>query len=178
MNNHTTIWNILKNIPIEISSNNTCEYGLYHRDIIKLHIRKIEGKLNVDVSEHYDRDIYIRKNYSYDSLQKSAEMFLYAYSCPDSLKPWFYFYSNLFQKQSPNEILLTLNRMLKPNKNKKNKNLIAIARKLFERATTLFSLKHMEIRKLMPKSGTRSFGLNESDNNLSMSSLQQGDSVD
>ena len=71
-------------------------------------------------------------------------MFLYLYSCPGALKPWFILYNNIFQKRQLDEIILTLNRIMKGAKalsNKNSKSIETIAKKLFEKTAYLNHLK-------------------------------------
>ena len=68
-----------------------------------------------------------------ETLDSSAEIFVYLFSCPGQVAPrftppemqkwfqaWFRFYSDLF-KTTPEQIILTLNRMMKRSiQNRKN----------------------------------------------------------
>ena len=68
------------------------------------------------------------------------EKFIYLNTCPGIFKPWILFYMDLFQNQPPHMIILILNRIqLGPN-GKHNLKWKDIARKLFEKVTTSFSL--------------------------------------
>ena len=83
-------------------------------------------------------------------LKTAAEMYFYILSCPGRLLPWFAFYSDLFQNKPPNQIVLTLNRVLKGEKNTVNKNagLRKIAENLFTVIATNSTFKYKEIKRM------------------------------
>ena len=80
-------------------------------------------------------------------LNFASDLFFNLMVCSDSLKPWFLFYTDLFQNQSPQKIVLTLNRILKGNKTYRNKKLKDIAQKIFEEVSYSLSLTNAEIDK-------------------------------
>ena len=83
-----------------------------------------------------------------DQLKSAAEMFIYLNICPGTFgldssnymeqwfKSWFTFYQDLFRTQTPSQIILTLNRLMK------NKSDRVMNQELFKKAATLFSLKY------------------------------------
>ena len=96
--------------------------------------RLVKQKLNVTSTSTVFESI------SEGHLKDAADMFLY--TCPNPLKHWFIFYKDLLQNQSPDEIVLKLNRILKGGNSPESKYLKTIASGLFQRITTLFSLKY------------------------------------
>ena len=75
-------------------------------------------------------------------LRTAAEMFLYLTSCSVDFKPWFRFYTDLFQNKSPSQILLTLNRILKVGKTLKKLRFRNIADELFARTQSFILLQY------------------------------------
>ena len=91
------------------------------------------------------QNIYLG-NMTDDELRVPAALFLKLVICPPKdLKPWFSFFSYLFQKESAVQIILSLNRILKNKTTMQTRDLKIIASKLFERATTLFSLSYTKL---------------------------------
>ena len=79
-------------------------------------VATIEQKLEVESS-----DITF-ENITMENLKHAAKMFIYLKTqnpCTDSLKEWLNvwgtIYTDIFETQSPQEILLTLNRMMRSN---------------------------------------------------------------
>ena len=70
---------------------------------------EVEKKLKIKSSEQ-------KKALTNEELQTAGEMFLYLNMCPDTMKPWLVFYKDLFQSHSPDQIILTLNRLMKGTK--------------------------------------------------------------
>ena len=73
-------------------------------------VEAVEQELQIESSEQ------INDNLTNDKLQTAAEMFVYLIMCPNDMKPWIVFYKNLFKTQSPDQIILTLNRIIKGSK--------------------------------------------------------------
>ena len=71
-------------------------------------------------------------------------------TCPDTLQPWLEFYADLLLYGSPDEIILSLNRLLNTDGNDylEKMEVKGIANKVFKRITDVFSLKYQEIQKL------------------------------
>lgn len=136
-------WDILQKIKTKIAFDTYCKEGLYSEAQMSLNIDAIEEELNISSSK------IIFPNWTNAELKSVADMFLYLNSCSDQLKPWFLFYTDLFTKKSAEEIILTLNRILKGNESPKNKDFKNIGMKLFERSYDLFSLKHKEIKMMI-----------------------------
>ena len=97
------------------------------------------------------------ENMSNILLKKAAKMFIYLNSCFTDLRPWFVFYTNLFDGNNPNMIMLQLNRILKSKNASQNQNLKNIARELFEKTSDMFSLKHRDIKSIIDGQGSVSW---------------------
>ena len=106
-------------------------------------VEALEQLLKIEPSE------LLMKNMTPEVLKTAAEMFLYLYSCPEKLKPWFLFYNDLFQSHSAHQIILTLNRMMKGTLTPHNIFFKKMSKDLFKKASYLFPLKYKEIQSLM-----------------------------
>ena len=78
-------------------------------------------------------------NITAEDLKAAAEKFIYLDFCP--LKSWYVFYKNLFSAESPNDIILTLNRM----SHLQSKENLGINQKLFEKIATLLNYQSQSI---------------------------------
>ena len=113
-----------------------CENGLYAQS--QLHVQHFITA--VKEKEEVNNNI----NMTDSDLSIIAEKFIYLNNCPGIFKPWIQFYMDLFENQPPNMIILILNRIqLGPN-GKHNLKWKDIARKLFEKVRTSFSLNYKE----------------------------------
>ena len=89
-------------------------------------------------------------NITAEDLKIAASMFIYLNTCPFTdtdklwLKSWSQFYTDLFQTQTADRVILTLNRMTKIIDHQDNRDL-----KLLNRITSLLSLKFQEIQSLI-----------------------------
>ena len=113
-----------------------CGYNTPTLQDMMSQVKAVEQKLMIDSSEQindtlqiessdYEYDYYydyvfvpeeINDNLTKEELQTAGKMFLYLITCPDTIKPWIVFYKYLFQTQSPDKIILTLNRLMKGEK--------------------------------------------------------------
>ena len=120
-------------------------------------VEEVEQKLQIESSEQ------INDTLTKEELQTAAEMFLYLISCPKLLKSWFMFYEDLFLTQSADQIILSLNRMMKTEASQDKKAKV-LAEKLLNRTSSLLSLKYEKIHRLLPKenSGNGSATFNDS----------------
>ena len=90
------------------------------------------------------------ENITAEDLKIAASMFIYLNTCPYTdtdklwLKSWSQFYTDLFQTQTADQVILTLNRMTKIIDHQDNRDL-----KLLNRITSLLSLKFQEIQSLI-----------------------------
>merc|ERR1711884_78651 len=101
---------------------------------VKSNIDAVEELLKTNFTEE------INKNISIDDLKTAADMFFYLNSRSYLLREWFSFYSDLFNKKSAYQIILTLNRILKVDNTSRNKELKTIAAQLFRKTTDLLFL--------------------------------------
>ena len=139
------IWNTLKTIKVKWRNNlkyymqKACYGGLYTMyDYFNQQFEKAV-KINSTLAKTKTSfNVYLPEN----KLESLAKMFLYLNSCPGHLKAWVTFYNNLFGSKPPDEIVLTLNRILKSDKWPLTKDSKVIARNLLDKVTTLFSLKY------------------------------------
>ena len=96
------------------------------------------------------------KNITAADLNTAAEMIIYMCTiCTDGTNSeWVKFYFNLFQTQSPNEIILTLNRMqliLSSLNNYITRFGVFVTNlKIFNRTKAILGLKHKQIQSLIP----------------------------
>ena len=136
-------WDSLKKVrDISYERCEVYESVLYEKDMMKSQIEDLSKVLNLNSSGDVDTDV------TDSTLKTAAQMFLYLNSCPDDLRSWFLFYEDLLSKKSLEVILLQLNRILKGGYSQNNKKLKTIAKKVFERVTTLFSSKYKEIQNI------------------------------
>ena len=147
------VWKVVKNLKSELSLDLECRLSpdllLYDDKMSQVNL--LEDQLGIESTE-------VRfENIGRENLKTAAEIYIYLNTCPDSLKPWFLFYHDLFHDQEPNQIILTLNRMMKSRRTSENENFLNIAKTVFKEASTLLSLKYEEIQSLNP--GTRKINL-------------------
>ena len=138
------IKNAVKKIRAKYSHKN-CPYKNQYSNV-ESQVRTLEHLLKINSTDH------IFANITTSDLQLAGNFFLLLNSCSDLLKPWFSFYTNLFQNESPELIILQLNRILKNKKGTgstdRNK-MITIAEKIFKETSSLLSLKYQEIQNLI-----------------------------
>ena len=90
-------------------------------------VKAVEQMLQIESSEQ------INDTLTREQLRTAGEMFLYLVSCPDKTKPWIVFYKDLFQTQSPDQIILTLNRLMKGSRTQTNEHFEELAEMLLKR---------------------------------------------
>ena len=116
-----------------------CKNGIYdtnQEQVIKL----FQDALKIKNVQNFNL-----QNMTNNELKVPAALFLKLIICPQHFKPWFSFFSDLFQKESADHIVLSLNRILKNTNSMQTNDLKAIANKLLERLTTLYSLKYLKL---------------------------------
>ena len=79
-------------------------------------VKAVEQILQIESSEQ------INDTLTKEELKTAGEMFLYLTMCPDTIKPWLLFYKDLLLTQSPVQIILTLNRVMKKPRTQANTN--------------------------------------------------------
>ena len=110
-----------------------------YKDKIESLMAAIERNFQIQSSET------IFTNISRDDLKNAAEMFMFLKITPGSSQSWSVFYTRLFQTKSAQEIIMTLNRVMKKNLEKDDN--IGMNINVFKKLTTLLKLKYTEINK-------------------------------
>ena len=72
-------------------------------------------------------------------------MFLYFNGCDEDLNPWFKLFTDLFQKGSADQIVLTFNRIINSPKSSELEN---IAIKVFRKISEKFALQYSQIQNM------------------------------
>ena len=129
---------VVKRIKLTLPFDKFCINSLYEK--IVPNVQAVEKELQIESSEK------IFKNMTNSKLQEAAELFLYLNSCSEVITKWLIFYNDLFTKESPDQIVLTLNRVLKGDQKIQNRSFKNIAYTLLRKAATTFSLKYQEIQ--------------------------------
>ena len=107
----------------------------------------VEENLGIESSEQ------MMETLTKKELQTAAKMFLYLNTCPDlSFKFWFSFYKDLFLTQSFDQIILTLNRMMKSTDTQGEGGNIR-AEKLLKIMFNMLSLSHKGAQSLARREG-------------------------
>ena len=153
------VWKVVRKIKLGVSFGKTCSSDALYKDIDS-NIDEVERILEVTASDERFGNV------TDSSLKTAADMFLYLNSCNENLRPWFIFYTDLIRNKSPNEIILTLNRILKNQNNLADKDLINIARKLFDKLSSTFTMQFQDIQSYTSCTGNDSLnGLTKGDLN-------------
>ena len=109
-----------------------------------------EMKSNI---EHFEQQLNVTANYTIidnitdEALEIAAKMFISLNQCPTYLYGWQFLYSELLNKSPPDIIILTLNRIIKGAKSKRDVK-AQIAKSILGRITNLLSLKYEHILNL------------------------------
>ena len=153
------LWKVVSKIRRETSFDKSCDVrgdGLYELTVDKRsQITAVEMSLKIEASE------YRYENITSESLLTAAEMFIYLTICPgkfNSVNPtearqkwfqaWYRLYNDLFSTHSQDQILLTLNRLMKSGSGDKND--LQRNQKLFKKTATLLKLTYENIHRLLP----------------------------
>ena len=122
------IQNAVKTVKSETFLDLSCDYyNINLNDDGPLsQVMAVEQKLQIKSSEQINESLTNKK------LETAGEMFLYLIMCPYSIKPWLVFYKDLFQTQSPDQIILTLNRLMKATKTPQTDHFAKIAETLYK----------------------------------------------
>ena len=138
LNNVEDIQSVVKKVKIDTSLDQKCDYSM------PTQVKAVEQKLQIESSEQIN-DIL-----SNEELKAAAGMFIYLNTCPDSwFKSWFSFYKKLFLTQPANQIILTLNRMMKTKTSQEDKYAKIRTGNLLLRVKSLLSLKFDDIQSLL-----------------------------
>ena len=152
LKNIDTVVKTVKTVKSWTSTRITCDNiykTMYTADDMLSQVKRVEQELDIEASDQ------INKKLTKEELKTAGEMFLYLNTCPDRHSTWFKswknFYHYLFFSSSTatDEILLTLNRLMKAETSP-DKDAKARAEKLLKKATSLLSLQYERIQSLMP----------------------------
>ena len=132
-----TLWNLIKRIKaqyIDEKCPTASSSALFESSVIESQVKSVGKELGINPNTP------AKKNLTKIQLKLAAEMFLYLISCPNPIKPWLLFYSDLFEKQSPDEIILKLNRALKVKENiQQNDGIRKVTKKVLKKLLSLLS---------------------------------------
>ena len=131
-----SIWNSVKKTKAEVSLDEKCNHNSYEAAVMTDNVESVQKYLGIESSDD------VSKQMTNETLKIAARMFWYLNSCTKESKPWVQFYSNIFQKSPPDQIVLNLNRILK----KDNKKMGEIAMTLFQNLTSVLNLNYPEIQ--------------------------------
>ena len=138
------IWSILKSIKTKyfLLSNvaDVCQARdtFQSNDQINENIDLLQDQLRINRTPE---DLSL--NDSKGALNSIGEMFIYLNYCSKDMDPWVLLSKDLFLKQSPDLIILTLNRIIKMFE--KQKKDISFATKIMEKITSVLSLNYQHI---------------------------------
>ena len=149
------LWEVVKKVKKETSIQIDCASGvsnkvLYTESFIFPQIEAFEKQLDMNPSE------ITFENMTTEILENAGNMFVYLNYCPGNLKSWLVFYKDLFQNESPAQILLTLNRITQRAGSPQNKSFRNLGQTLLEKTashlrsnwtTNAFLIKDKEIGK-------------------------------
>ena len=149
------IWEAVRKVKFNESLSTSCgKDGLYFNAARVRLVKTVEQELGMNRTEfsEYESEPSFQ-NMTAEHLKTAAEFFIYLNACPhtNTLKSlhklWADFYADLFGAQSPDHIILTLNRITHQHEDEivRNRN-----KKLLKRVETLLSLKFKKIQSLLP----------------------------
>ena len=122
-----SIQSVVKTVKSGAALDLNCDGSMLSTDNIVSQVKSVEQILQVESPEQ------INETLTFEELKTTAKMFLYLITCPTTIKPWIVFYKDLFQTQSPSQIILSLNRLMKGPRTPTNEFFKALAGTLFER---------------------------------------------
>ena len=116
-------------------------------------VKAVEQELQLESSDQ------VIETMTNEELQSAAEMFIYLIMCPEAIVPWFTYYKDLFLTKSVDQIILSLNRIMKT---KSTQNMDAkVAENLLKRISNLMSLQFERIQNLLPVKNLRNGSSND-----------------
>ena len=143
----TDIWKTLEKLRTRV----LLDYSLATKCILDSFLPLDRIQLNMKIlGEHFNQshDVEIKiEPIKHDSIERSAQMFIYLNSCPKSIYSWITIFKDLFNNRSPLEIIITLNRILKLS-SQEQEDLINITNKIFRKTSLTLSLEFDEINSL------------------------------
>ena len=136
-------------IKIDASLELHCDKSLLDYENTMLQVMKVEQKLQIESTNQ------IIESMTKVELNSAAKMFIFLNMCPNSwFKSWSTFYKDLFLTQPADQIILTLNRMMKIETSEDKDGKLR-AEKLIKRTSKLLSLKFEKIQTYLPGKGFR-----------------------
>ena len=102
-----------------------CEGEVLYDDDKVSQVVKVEKYLNIEASDSR------LETMTAEDLKIPGEMFMFLILCPDSFRPWMVFYKDLLKNKSADQLLLTLNRIMKGSKANGNIFIHDLAQKIF-----------------------------------------------
>ena len=132
------IFSVVKTVKSKTNLDLGCAYSRLSDDSMLSQVKAVEQMLKIESSEHIN-DTLTKKE-----LKTAGEMFIYLIMCPDEIKPWLLFYKDLFQFQSPDQIILTLNRLMKGPRTHTNEIYKKLAEIFFNRISKMLLGRKIE----------------------------------
>ena len=100
----------MKTVKARSDLDQDCDYLMLKSEEPLYQVKAVEKMLQIESSDQ------INDTFTREELKTAGELFLYLTMCPDTIEPWILFYKNLFETQSTDQIILTLNRLMKDAK--------------------------------------------------------------
>ena len=72
-----------------------------------MQVKAVEQELQLESSDQ------VIETMTNEELKSAAEMFIYLIMCPEAIVPWFTYYNDLFLTKTVDQIILSLNRIMK-----------------------------------------------------------------
>ena len=134
----------MKTVTSETSLDLRCYRYMLDDDVMMSQVKAVEEMMQIESSEIIDESL------TNEQLKTAAQMFLFLNTCPNTrwFKSWFSFYKDLFLTKSADQIILTLNRMIKTETSHDKAGKLR-AKKLLQRNKSLLSLQFEEIGRLL-----------------------------
>ena len=151
---------MLKTIKADILFDKQCDYDNLHKNEESMRLIKM-FELQLNVTSNTDIKI---EDMTEASLETAANMYVYLMSCPETLMPWFKFYSNLIKKKSLDEIALTLNRIMKERNIPQHDGLRVVASKIFGKISTVFGFQYKVFQDMAKYTGNYSLTMDKYSN--------------
>ena len=143
------ISNAVKAIKHKSSLEKSCisRTVLLSSDIQLMQVKAVEQELQLESSDQ------VIETMTNEELKSAAEMFIYLIMCPEAIVPWFTYYNDLFLTKSVDQIILSLNRIMKT---KSTQNMDAkVAENLLKRISNSMLLQFERIQNLLPVKNLR-----------------------
>ena len=150
-----TIWGVVKKIKLESSIRMeyvSCSGDFLYDNSEPGLLERLERKLKVNSSN-------LRfENITAADLKTAAEMFVYLFMCPGDVEAlkWFNAWTNfnnfLYKTQSPAQIIMSLNRLMKRNVKQEMEGNNTGVKQLFIKTLNTLSLQYKTIHSMLPRS--------------------------